>query len=84
MTVLDQLRKIHTEYSEGKIDLKTASDGMKKVLKFEVIRPPFLFEAANDLRRLVMVKPGPQFERQATNLIESFSQALKKSHGIDL
>lgn len=84
MTVLDQLRKIHTEHSEGKIDLRTASNSMREVLKFDVIKPPFLFEASNDLSRLIKAKPGPQFERQATNLIESFSKALKKSHGIDL
>lgn len=84
MTVLDQLRKIHTDYSEGKINLQTASDGMRQVLKFETIRPPFLFEATNDLRRLLRVKPGPQFERQATNLVNDFSIVLKKSHGIDL
>lgn len=84
MSVLDQLRKIHSDHSEGRIDLETASNSMRRVLKFDVIRPPFLFEASNDLRRLLTVKPGPQFERQATNVIESFSQALKKSHGIDL
>ncbi|MEY4485391.1 MAG: hypothetical protein RL693_2843 [Verrucomicrobiota bacterium] len=84
MTVLDQLRKVHTEHSEGKIDSKMCGEQMRAILKFDSIGPPLLFRVTSDLRRLMLARPGPHFERQATALIDSISQALKKSHGIRL
>lgn len=84
MAVLDDLRKLHTDHAEGKIDSKQCVASMRKILKFDAIGPPLLFTATSDLRRLMLARTGPHFERQANELINSISQALNKSHGIKL
>jgi hypothetical protein len=84
MNVLDNLKAIRQELADGKIGSKEAFDKAHKLLHLEKVGPPLVFTATTDLRRLLILPLGPQFDRLAKTLIDSFNKSLSKSHGIKL
>ena len=81
---LEQVRILHSKYHAKEADYKTTEQAIKTVLKFDTLVLPMSVRAPDQLRRLMQVPPGVQWERQAKSLVQLVTEDLKKNHGISI